>query len=165
MSIEETLNETENQKIHNEVKHSNQTNSKYISFVTILLIFLYSMQGFVLGLFLETIQIKLKKDFSYSEIGIFLLCSYPFSLKVFWSPIVDTYYIKSIGLRRTWAIFTQIITSGLLMYLSYNINYQMENKKIYELSFICFLIVFFIATQDIAIDGWATTLCGKDVNN
>ncbi len=121
------------------------------------------MQGFVIGLFLETIQIKLKKDFSYSEIGVFLLCSYPFSLKVFWSPIVDTYYVRSIGLRRTWAIGTQIISAGLLFYLSGNINLLLDNKKIYELSFVCFLIVFFIATQDIAIDGWATTLCGKDV--
>jgi len=140
-----------------------KSNSLYISLVSSLLIFLYSMQGFVIGLFLETIQIKLKKDFSYSEIGVFLLCSYPFSLKVFWSPIVDTYYVRSIGLRRTWAIGTQIISAGLLFYLSGNINLLLDNKKIYELSFVCFLIVFFIATQDIAIDGWATTLCGKDV--
>jgi len=165
MSIEDTMKETEHQKIEKEVKNSIQMNSSYIKFIRILLIFLFCMHGFILGLFLETLQITLKKDFSYSEIGIFLLCDYPFALKLFWSPIVDTYHIRSIGLRRTWVISTQIIIAGLLMYLSYNINHQIENKKIYELSIICCMVIFFIATQEIAIDGWATTLCGKDVNN
>lgn len=150
----------------NQTTNGNKSSTKtYISLVSILLIFLYSLQGFVIGLFLETIQLRLKKDFSFAEVGIFLLCSYPFSLKVLWSPIVDTYYIKSLGLRRTWAISSQLIVSGLLYFLSYNINFLIESKKIYELSFICFTIKFFIATQDIAIDGWATTLCGKDVIN
>jgi hypothetical protein len=153
---------------NNENDNENIINSKntktYFYLVSILLIFLYSLQGFVIGLFLETIQIRLKKDFSFSEVGIFLLCSYPFSLKVLWSPIVDTYYIKSLGLRRTWALFSQLIVSALLYYLSLNINFLIESKKIYGLSFICFVIKFFIATQDIAIDGWANTLCGKDVN-
>ena len=143
--------------------NSINNNSRNIYFVSTLLIFLYSLQGFVIGLFLETIQLKLKKDFTYAEIGIFLLCSYPFSFKVFWSPIVDTYYIKSIGLRRTWAISTQLICSSLIFFLSSRIESLLKDKQIYELSFICLLIVFFIATQDIAIDGWATTLCGKDV--
>jgi hypothetical protein len=105
---------------------------------------------------------KLKLDFSFSEVGIFLLCSYPFSLKVIWSPIIDTYYIKSLGQRRSWAISSQLVVSGLLFFLSVNINELILSKKIYELTFLCLCIVFFIATQDIAIDGWATTLCGKD---
>lgn len=146
-------------------KPNSSPNSKYIILVSVLLIFLYSLQGFLIGVFLETIQIKLKKDFSYAEIGVYLLCTYPFSLKVFWSPIVDTYYIRSIGLRRTWAIFSQIICSVLLLHLSYTINDLLAHKKIYELTLISFLIIFFVATQDIAIDGWATTLCGKEVKN
>jgi hypothetical protein len=158
---EKSINNNYTNKENNNQISSTKT---YIYLVSIFLIFLYSLQGFVIGLFLETLQIRLKREFSFSEVGIFLLCSYPFSLKVLWSPIVDTYYIKSLGLRRTWALFSQIIVSGLLYFLSLNINYLIESKKIYELSFICFIIKFFIATQDIAIDGWATTLCGKDVN-
>ncbi len=162
----ENMNKIEDRGKPDEFKEQNKrstSSSTYNKLVILLLVFLYSLQGLVIGLFLETFQLRLKKDFSYSEIGVFLLCNYPFSLKVFWSPIVDTYYIKSIGLRRTWAISTQILAFGLIMFLSYNINFVLNEKKIYELTFICFLIMLCIATQDIAIDGWAITLFEKDV--
>lgn len=129
-----------------------------------LLVLLYSLQGLVIGLLLQTFQLRLKNDFSYSEIGVFLLCSYPFSLKILWAPIVDTYYIKSIGLRKTWIIFTQIIGGMIVFYLSYNANQIIKEKNIIFLTIISFSLMFVVATQDIAVDGWALSMSGKDVN-
>ena len=95
-------------------------------YATELLIFLYSLQGLVIGLLLETLQLRLKTYFNYSEIGIFLLCSYPFSLKILWSPIIDTYYLKSIGLRKTWIILSQLICAAILFLLSMEIDEILE---------------------------------------
>jgi PAT family acetyl-CoA transporter-like MFS transporter 1 len=128
-----------------------------------LLIFLYSLQGLVIGIILDTMQMILKKHFHYKEIGLFLMCSYPFSLKIFWSFIVDTYYIKRLGLRKTWVIFSQSISSLILLYLSYHIEGIILDKRIYFLSFMCFMLIFCIATQDIAVDGWALSLFGNNV--
>jgi PAT family acetyl-CoA transporter-like MFS transporter 1 len=128
-----------------------------------ILIFLYSLQGLIIGLLLDTMQIQLKLNFTYSEVGIFLLCSYPFSLKIIWSPIVDTYSIKKLGLRKTWIILTQSISIFIILFISYHIDEILLNKRIYFLSIISFLLMFCIATQDIAVDGWALTLCGKEV--
>lgn len=129
-----------------------------------ILIFLYTLQGLVIGILLETLQMNLKSNYNYSEIGIFLLCSYPFSLKVLWSPFVDTFYIQKIGLRKTWIIFTQTISSVILLYFSYFIDQILIEKRIFFLSFIAFILMFCIATQDIAVDGWALSLCGKQVS-
>jgi hypothetical protein len=99
-----------------------------------ILIFLYSLQGLVIGIILETMQMNLKMKFNYSDIGVFLLCSYPFSLKIFWSFLVDTYYLKKIGMRKTWIISTQIIASLILFYLSLSIENLIEEKRIFTLS-------------------------------
>jgi hypothetical protein len=132
--------------------------------ISSILVFLYSLQGLIIGIILETLQMKLKANYNYSEIGIFLLCSYPFALKIFWSPFVDTFYISSIGLRKTWIILTQSIASIILLYFSVNINLIIEEKRIYFLSISSLILMFSIATQDIAVDGWALSLCGKEVN-
>jgi PAT family acetyl-CoA transporter-like MFS transporter 1 len=142
-----------------EVKNS----KSQVKYNAALLVFLYSLQGLVIGLLLETLQLKLKQGFTYSEIGVYLLCSYPFSLKIFWAAIVDTYYLKMFGLRKTWAFFTQIAGGIILIYLSFNINEIIHNKEIVKLAFVSFLLMFAVATQDIAVDGWALSLFGKDV--
>lgn len=142
----------------------NEHNQKSIFFISSLLISLYTLQGLIFGILLETLQLKLKQDFNYSEIGIYMLCSYPFSLKILWSPIVDTFYLKFIGLRKTWILIAQIMTGVILMYLSMSIDNLIHNKNIFILAIIAFVLMFSIATQDIAVDGWALTLCGKDVN-
>lgn len=39
--------------------------------------------------------------------GVFSFVSWPFSLKILWAPIVDSVFIRSVGLRRTWLIPVQ----------------------------------------------------------
>jgi phage-related holin len=128
-----------------------------------LLIFLYFLQGLVIGIVLETMPMNLKKYFHYKEIGFFLMCSYPFSLKILWSFIVDTYYFKKLGLRKTWIILTQSIASLIFFYMAFNIEQIISEKKILFLSMMCFVLIFCTATQDIAVDGWALSLFGNDV--
>lgn len=44
------------------------------------------------GLTMGSIPFLLQSKASYTEIGIFSLSSYPYSLKLFWSPIVDAIF-------------------------------------------------------------------------
>ena len=128
-----------------------------------ILIFLYCLQGLVIGLFLDTMQVILKSKLSYVEVGTFLLCSYPFSLKIIWSPLVDSYYNKKIGLRKTWIIPTQFFSGVMLFILGTKIDSYLETNKVFEMSILAFAIMFLVATQDIAVDGWGISLCGKEV--
>ena len=43
---------------------------------------------------------------SYTAIGIFSLASYPYSLKLLWSPIVDSIYSLAFGRRKSWVVRT-----------------------------------------------------------
>lgn len=82
-----------------------------------LLILLYAMQGVPLGLSSGSIPFILKSKASYTEIGIFSLAAYPYSMKLLWSPIVDTIFSPSVGLRKSWILPLQF-TSGLVMLIS-----------------------------------------------
>ena len=149
----------------NPVKNNNEKeNISYFRKVKAMLIILYSIQGLIVSFIFQTLITILKKELTYSEIATLQLCSYPFSLKLLWSPLVDNYYIISIGKRKSWIIPAQIIIGVLLFILSYNFKFMIENKQIQLFTVICFILIFFVATQDIALDGWALTLC-RDNNS
>ena len=52
------------------------------------------VQGIPMGLVFGTIPFLLKgaANVSYTELGLFSLAGYPYSLKLLWSPIVDSFY-------------------------------------------------------------------------
>ncbi len=50
----------------------------------------------------------------YQANAIFALCSWPFSLKLLWAPIVDACFIRSIGRRKSWLIPVQAL-AGIIM--------------------------------------------------
>ena len=46
----------------------------------------------------------LQANASYTQIGIFSLAAYPYSFKLFWSPIVDSVYSLAFGRRKSWIV-------------------------------------------------------------
>lgn len=50
----------------------------------------------------------LQTRLSYAQIGTFSLAAYPYSLKLLWSPIVDSVYSSRWGRRKTWIIPIQV---------------------------------------------------------
>lgn len=124
----------------------------------ILLVILYTFQGLPMGLFLTTVPMLFKKYLSYQEIGIVMLCTMPFSFKVFWSPIVELYNIPNCGKRKSWVVPMQIIGCGILFYLSRSINDLLVNKEVYWLTGFLIFNTFIITCQDIAVDSWAVDM-------
>eukprot|EP01084_Bolivina_argentea_P006754 12781_1 len=102
-------------------------------------------------------------SFSYSDQAIFSLSSYPYSLKLLWSPnpIADSIYFKKLGRRKSWLFPSQNIMGILMIYISYHIDTWIQNIDINSLTIWCFILIFFTATQDIAVDGWALTILSK----
>ena len=79
-----------------------------------------------MGLSFGSIPFLLKEQLSYSQIAIFSLSSWPYSLKFLWSPIVDAVYSPTVGRRKSWIIPIQIMTGFLFLLLSQRIDALME---------------------------------------
>jgi MFS transporter, PAT family, solute carrier family 33 (acetyl-CoA transportor), member 1 len=88
----------------------------------ILLVVLYLLQGIPVGLSFGSIPFLLKAKMSYSEIAIFSLSSWPYSLKLLWSPIVDALYWPELGRRKSWIIPIQTLTGMLFLALGWHID-------------------------------------------
>ncbi|KAK3817183.1 MAG: acetyl-coenzyme A transporter 1-domain-containing protein [Linnemannia gamsii] len=129
-----------------------------------LLVVLYLLQGVPVGLAFGSIPFLLKAKMSYTQIGVFSLAHYPYSMKFLWSPIVDAVYNKEIGRRKSWIVPIQLLTGFMFLWLGINIDDWMSQDQIAvgTLTGVFFVLIFFSATQDIAVDGWALTLLSKD---
>ena len=128
-----------------------------------LLLLLYTLQGVPMGLSASVSFILQEKGASYAEQGIFSLASWPFSLKILWAPIVDSVYFRSVGQRRSWLLPLQVLVGLTLLSLAGNLGALISDKgsDVRTLAGIFFWIYALLASQDIAVDGWALTMLSR----
>ncbi|KAL7273958.1 hypothetical protein RUND412_003156 [Rhizina undulata] len=129
-----------------------------------LLVLLYFLQGVPMGLAMGSIPFLLKSKLSYGEIGVFTLASYPYSMKLLWSPIVDACWSRRMGRRKSWIVPIQTLSAIMLIWLGMNVDVLMEeaSSKLYSFTAVFFCLVMLCATQDVAVDGWALTLLSPE---
>ncbi|RHY27047.1 hypothetical protein DYB32_007089 [Aphanomyces invadans] len=120
---------------------------------------LYTLQGIPMGLS-SSVPFLLQSKVGYAEQATFSLVSWPFSLKLLWAPIVDSFFVESFGRRKSWLVPVQLAWGPFVGTLL-----DMEVPDIHQLTAFFFALYFLMATQDIAVDGWALTmLSAKNVS-
>ncbi|KAH6570120.1 hypothetical protein BASA62_004478 [Batrachochytrium salamandrivorans] len=107
----------------------------------VLLVFLYMLQGVPLGLSMGSVPFLLKSKLGYSDLALFSLSSYPYSMKLLWSPIVDSTFIRSIGRRKSWIVPIQAILGLSLLVLGSHIDAVMAQVHPCVHSMIIFISV------------------------
>ncbi|EKG11676.1 Major facilitator superfamily domain general substrate transporter [Macrophomina phaseolina MS6] len=134
----------------------------------LLLVLLYFLQGVPMGLAGGSVPFLLKAHLSYSQIGVFSLASYPYSLKLLWSPIVDAIWSPKVGRRKSWILPIQTLSGFGMLWLGARAEKMMiqagadGGAGIWGFTWWWFFLVFMCATQDIAVDGWALTLLSPE---
>jgi PAT family acetyl-CoA transporter-like MFS transporter 1 len=130
----------------------------------LLLVLLYFLQGIPMGLATGSVPFLLKSHMSYAEIGVFTLASYPYSLKLLWSPFVDAVWSARVGRRKTWIVPIQFMSGFGMLWLGSHVENMMattgkpDGITVWNFMSWWFFLVLMCATQDIAVDGWALTL-------
>jgi PAT family acetyl-CoA transporter-like MFS transporter 1 len=84
------------------------------------------IQGIPIGLAFGSVPFLLKSKLSYSQLGIFSLATYPYSLKLLWSPIVDSIFSPTIGRRKSWILPMQFIIGSLMLWMSMHVQEIMD---------------------------------------
>ncbi len=114
---------------------------------------LYFIQGLPLGIFRDVLPVYFRQSgVSLKEIGFMTFLTLPWSLKVFWSPLVDRF-----GERRTWVLFACAVMASLMLALP-----LFDAAHPAALLFAAlFAFTLASATQDIAIDAYAIGVVSK----
>lgn len=84
-------------------------------------------------------------------------------MKILWAPIVDCFYSKTFGKRKSWLIPAQILIGSSLLFLSTKIDEwfgdgETQKPQVVLITIVFFFVWFLTATQDIVVDGWAITM-------
>ena len=125
----------------------------------LLLVLLYFLQGVPMGLATGSVPFLLKEYLSYGQLGVFSLASYPYSLKLLWSPIVDAVWSPRVGRRKSWILPVQLVSGVGMLYLGSRVQAMMVQARedggasVWSFTTWWFMLVFTCATQDIAVDG------------
>ncbi|XP_077257319.1 acetyl-coenzyme A transporter 1 isoform X2 [Temnothorax americanus] len=127
-----------------------------------ILFFLYLLQGIPLGLCGSIPMLLQNRGVSYRQQAEFSFVQWPFSLKLFWAPIVDSIFSQKFGRRKTWLIPTQYLMGIFMLLLSNYVEHWLgkehEKPNIEMLTALFFFLNVLAATQDIVVDGWALTM-------
>lgn len=130
----------------------------------LLLVLLYFLQGIPMGLAGGSVPFLLKSHLSYTQIGVYSLAIYPYSLKLLWSPIVDAVWSPRLGRRKSWILPIQTLSGFGMLWMGARAESMMvaagadNGAGVWNFTGWWFALVFMCATQDIAVDGWALTL-------
>ena len=128
--------------------------------VYILLFSLYWAQGLPVGFMTHALPVILRaQGVSLAQIGGFGLLMLPWSVKVFWAPVLDRFGITRFGHYRSWVIPLQFLTVLVLIGLSF-LPIDGLNQPTYLWAFFVGLLSMNLlgATQDIATDGLAVNI-------
>lgn len=126
-------------------------------FTTKMLICIFT--GFASGLpfylLLQLLPAWLESEsINIKTIGAFSLTQIPYILKFVWAPFMDNISFSKLGRRRGWMLISQIL---LLSFISI-LGFFSPSLSIWLIAAICFIIAFFSATQDIALDAFRREL-------
>lgn len=92
------------------------------------------------------------------DIGLLSLVAFPYTIKYLWSPLIDRFTIKGFSRRKGWIFAMQVALFSCVFALSF---FSPATAPL-TIAFIAFLICFFSATQDIAINAYQTEVLQED---
>ena len=111
--------------------------------------------GFPLYLTSRTLQAWMTvAGVNLTAIGFFSLVSLPYSLKFFWSPVIDRFCLPFLGRRKGWLCVTQVALAATIAAMIF----QRPSHVLQLLAINAFLIAFLSATQDIVVDAYVTDI-------
>jgi MFS transporter, PAT family, beta-lactamase induction signal transducer AmpG len=122
-----------------------------------LFLTLYAAQGLPFGFFTQALPVLMRQqDYALRWIGLANLLALPWALKWVWAPVVDRYYVRRWGRRRSWILPLQLASCGVLIAITafgdaHAVAWLVVGSLITNL---------LAATQDIATDGLAVEQLG-----
>ena len=144
------------------VKPNNELMPKSLKNLTIIF-FLGISSGLPIALILSTLKaLLLEKGFDLKTVGFFSLVGLPYSLKIFFAPIIDSCPVpiltRIFGQRKSWIILTQIFLAAFIAALGIaGILANIEAIAVFAT-----LVAFASASQDVVIDGYRVELVEKE---
>ncbi len=128
-----------------------QTARVILSWKMIVMILFGFSSGFPYYIVKEALKFwMVDANVDLGTIGLFALVGLPYSIKVFWSPVMDGFVPSFFGRRRGWILIAQI---GLLLTILL-LGQFVQQQSLFWVAMAALCLSFFGASQDIALDAF-----------
>jgi hypothetical protein len=116
---------------------------------------LYIGQGFFQGLCgtVGTVLME-SRELSLIESSNLAGAALPFSIKIFWAPIVDGVFPQMRTRRPFWIVSTQVLLLAMFGWLAMRPDLFADASQFDTLVAAVYALAFLSATQDVAVDAW-----------
>jgi hypothetical protein len=88
------------------------------------------------------------------QLGPLEIAILPFSLKLLWAPLVDTYYINRLGRRKTYLLIGLGLVAIFTIGVSFIMNELISHARVAYLGLIGFGMSLILSFSDISADAW-----------
>jgi hypothetical protein len=75
------------------------------------------------------------------------VAAYPYSFKLLWSPIVDSFYSTTFGRRKSWLVPLQLISAAVMFAFAPFVEAHIAAANVPAVSALFFILVLLAATQ------------------
>ena len=122
---------------------------------SLIIIGLLSMvQGTSLGFCMHSMLVILaEKGIPYASVGVLYIAKSPSSFKFLFAPILDSYYSKKFGRRKTYLVPIEIILGFFFLYYTFTVEDLMNRVDITTIFIVNFSICLLLAIHNIAVQG------------
>lgn len=123
------------------------------------------IEGFASGLPLMTISTLLQgwltaSGVPLSMVGLLGLTEVPYTLKLFWAPLMDRWTIPWPDRRRGWMVLLQILIGLGLIHFS-RLQPSAEPEVVLSIGMTALLVAVLSASQDVVVDAYRTDLLSQ----
>ncbi|RWS23672.1 acetyl-coenzyme A transporter 1-like protein [Leptotrombidium deliense] len=94
-----------------------------------LLLGLYFLQGIPLGIIDAVPLILVNKGVTYEKQALYSFVGWPFSIKLLWAPIIDSFYSPRFGRRKSWFIPVQYSIGLTMIAFSFATDHILGNTE------------------------------------
>ena len=131
--------------------------NRWLRFTTLCA--LYFAQGMPYGFVTIALAALLSERGASREqvASIVALSLLPWTFKIFWGPIIDSYRLPAFGRRRPWIIFAQLMMAATLL-ISISTTDLTSDSTIELISLVAFIHNCFASLQDVSTDALALDL-------
>lgn len=111
--------------------------------------------GLPLPLVAGTLDVWMRSEaVDLTVIGFFSLVQLPYTVKVFWAPLMDHFKLPFLHARAGWMLLSQVLLVAAIFFMGQSDPTQAK----WKIALLALVVSFLSASQDIAIDGYRAEL-------
>jgi PAT family acetyl-CoA transporter-like MFS transporter 1 len=122
----------------------------------------YLIQGLLSGLQDSFRLILVNQGAKFSDLGILSFTNYPWAVKIFFAPLLDSYFSSKFGKRKSYFVPLQYLMVIILGFLYFTIDEMLLEMHILVIFIYFLLLQLCAALQDVSVDGMSVTIINEE---